>query len=42
MREEAAGEWIANELGLTQSEPGAPPWQKHLPSLPLNHIRQGN
>ena len=42
MREEAAREWIANELGLTQSEPGAAPWQRHLPSVPPNHIRQGN
>jgi hypothetical protein len=42
MREEAAREWIANELGLTQSEPGATPWQRHLLSLPPSHIQEGN
>jgi hypothetical protein len=42
MREEAACEWTANELGLTPSEPGATPSQWHLLSLPPNHVLQGN
>jgi hypothetical protein len=42
MREEAACEWTANELGLTQSEPGATRWQRHLLSLPPNDVLQGN
>jgi hypothetical protein len=42
MREEAAREWIANELGLTQSVPGAKPWQTDLLSSPPNYIRDGS
>jgi hypothetical protein len=42
MREEAACEWTANELGLTQSEPGANRGRGTCSASPPNHILQGS
>jgi hypothetical protein len=40
MRDEAARGWIANELGLTPSVPGAARWQTDLLSFGPNLVRE--